>query len=204
MMSFWWILNWFNNSLWKSGCLLMYFPVRALSTSAWCWRSSLPGWSPWNCGARLEFTLPTNLAREWQARRLSQSRSSSPVEWQREPWNGDCLLPLWSGKDGAFDHASDPCPAGLTSASHSGDEDLHQLALFPSEVFWPPLPGCSHPARECLNHLMYPMPYALFLASCNMGSPMFLLLFLDLTFPSLRLPSCSLGSLSCLLTPGVL
>ena len=31
------------------------------------------------------------------------------------------------------------------------------------------------------------MPYALFLASCSMGSPMFLLLFLDLMFPSLRL-----------------
>ena len=31
---------------------------------------------------------------------------------------------------------------------------------------------------------MYPMPYALFLASCSMGSPVFLLLFLDLTFPS--------------------
>ena len=28
------------------------------------------------------------------------------------------------------------------------------------------------------------MPYALFLASCSMGSPMFLILFLDLTFPS--------------------
>ena len=27
------------------------------------------------------------------------------------------------------------------------------------------------------------MPYALFLASCSMGSPMFLLLFLELTFP---------------------
>ena len=39
--------------------------------------------------------------------------------------------------------------------------------------------------------LMYPMPYALFLASCSMDSPMFLLLFLDLTFPSLRLLSCS-------------
>ena len=38
---------------------------------------------------------------------------------------------------------------------------------------------------------MYPMPYALFLASCSMGSPMFLLLFLDLTFPSLRLLSSS-------------
>ena len=35
------------------------------------------------------------------------------------------------------------------------------------------------------------MPYALFLASCSMGNPMFLLLFLDLMFPSLRLPSCS-------------
>ena len=35
------------------------------------------------------------------------------------------------------------------------------------------------------------MPYALFLASCSMGSPMFLLLFLDLTLPSLRLLSCS-------------
>ena len=39
---------------------------------------------------------------------------------------------------------------------------------------------------------MYPMPYALFLASCSMGSPMFLLLFLDLAFPyyfqSLRIP----------------
>ena len=36
------------------------------------------------------------------------------------------------------------------------------------------------------------MPYALFLASCSMGSPMFLLLFLALTFPyyfqSLRIP----------------
>ena len=38
------------------------------------------------------------------------------------------------------------------------------------------------------------MPYALFLASCSMGSPMFLLLLLDLKFPSvhwalsLRLP----------------
>ena len=30
---------------------------------------------------------------------------------------------------------------------------------------------------------MYPMPYTLFLASFSMGSPMFLLLFLDLTFP---------------------
>ena len=30
---------------------------------------------------------------------------------------------------------------------------------------------------------MYPMPYALFLASCSMGSPMFLLMFLDLVFP---------------------
>ena len=28
------------------------------------------------------------------------------------------------------------------------------------------------------------MPYALFLTSCSMGSPMFLILFLDLTFPS--------------------
>ena len=27
------------------------------------------------------------------------------------------------------------------------------------------------------------MPYALFLASCSMGSPIFLLLFLDLAFP---------------------
>ena len=31
---------------------------------------------------------------------------------------------------------------------------------------------------------MYPMPYALFLASCSMGSPIFLILFLDLMFPS--------------------
>ena len=40
--------------------------------------------------------------------------------------------------------------------------------------------------------LTYPMPYALFLASCSMGSAMFLLLFLDLVFPyyfqSLRIP----------------
>ena len=39
---------------------------------------------------------------------------------------------------------------------------------------------------------MYPIPYALFLASCSMDSPMFLLLFLDLAFPyyfqSLRIP----------------
>ena len=39
---------------------------------------------------------------------------------------------------------------------------------------------------------MYPMPYAWFLASCSMGSHMFLLLFLDLAFPyyfqSLRIP----------------
>ena len=45
---------------------------------------------------------------------------------------------------------------------------------------------------------MYPMPYALFLASCSMGSPIFL--FLDLTFPyyfqSLRIPPGFL--LSCL------
>ena len=31
---------------------------------------------------------------------------------------------------------------------------------------------------------MYPMPYAWFLASCSMGSHMFLLLILDLVFPS--------------------
>ena len=39
---------------------------------------------------------------------------------------------------------------------------------------------------------MYPMPYAWFLASCSMGSHMFLLLFLYLAFPyyfqSLRIP----------------
>ena len=31
---------------------------------------------------------------------------------------------------------------------------------------------------------MYPVPYSLFLASCSMGSPLFLILFLDLMFPS--------------------
>ena len=39
---------------------------------------------------------------------------------------------------------------------------------------------------------MYPMPYALFLASCSMGSPMFSLLFLNSAFTyyfqSLRIP----------------
>ena len=34
------------------------------------------------------------------------------------------------------------------------------------------------------------MPYALFLASCSMGSPMFLLLLPDLMFPSPSLLSC--------------
>ena len=49
-----------------------------------------------------------------------------------------------------------------------------------------------------LTLLTYPMPYALFLASCSMGSPMFLLLFLDLTFPcyfqSLRIPGFTSAS----------
>ena len=39
---------------------------------------------------------------------------------------------------------------------------------------------------------MYPMPYAWFLASCSMGSHVFLPLFLDIAFPyyfqSLRIP----------------
>ena len=34
------------------------------------------------------------------------------------------------------------------------------------------------------SSLMYFMPFALFLASCSMGSPMSLILFLDLMFPS--------------------
>ena len=49
---------------------------------------------------------------------------------------------------------------------------------------------------------MYPMPYALFLASCSMGSLMFLLLFLDLTFPSVVavvLLSQAYSRISCLL-----
>ena len=48
------------------------------------------------------------------------------------------------------------------------------------------------------------MPYALFLASCSMGSPMFLLLFLDLTVPSLRLLSCSASRIaSCRDSPSI-
>ena len=39
------------------------------------------------------------------------------------------------------------------------------------------------------------MPYALFLASCSMGSPMFLLLFLDLTLPSVAVVLLSQASL---------
>ena len=57
------------------------------------------------------------------------------------------------------------------------------------------------------SSLTYPMPYALFLASCNMGSPMFL--FLDLMFPyhfqSLSIPGLLIHSLQAYwLTPGVL
>ena len=86
----------------------------------------------------------------------------------REPWNGDHLLPLWPGEGRAFSHASDPCPVGLTSASHGGDEDLHQLALFPLGVLWPPLAGSSHPARGCLNHLI-----STFMALPVLAAPVF-------------------------------
>ena len=58
------------------------------------------------------------------------------------------------------------------------------------------------------SSLMYPMPYAWFLASCSMGSCMFLFLFLDLSFPYVIAwdplcvcvcCSCSLGSVDPLL-----
>ena len=42
------------------------------------------------------------------------------------------------------------------------------------------------------------MPYALFLATCSMGSPMFLILFLDIMFPSVVAVVLSLpGVLYC-------
>ena len=46
-----------------------------------------------------------------------------PHHWwgrQREPWNGDCLLLLWPGKDGAFGHAYTPCPTRHKSVGCGG------------------------------------------------------------------------------------
>ena len=61
-----------------------------------------------------------------------------------------------------------PYPVGFTSASHGGDENLYQLTLFPSGVHWPPLPGCSHPVRGYLNHLI-----SIFMAAPALAAPVF-------------------------------
>ena len=57
-------------------------------------------------------------------------------------------------KDGAYSHAFDLSPVGLSWAGCGGDKDFHQLTLFPPGVFWSHLPGCGHP---CSGHLNYPI-----------------------------------------------
>ena len=68
-----------------------------------------------------------------------------------EPGNGDCLLPLWPGKSGAFSCTCDLIPVGLSWARHSGGEDLQQLALYPLGVLQLPLHGHNHPFSWCFN-----------------------------------------------------